>query len=84
MAKILRELPKGLADWKKSKPQLRHVAEHLERIIDDAPETWRAVIRTRFKKIEPVAPMGADASELAKWSLEQPPEWVKARHGLKD
>ena len=84
MAKILRELPKGLAEWKKSKPQLRHVAEHLERIIDDAPETWRAVIRTRFKKIEPVAPMGADASELAKWHLEQPPEWAEAWDGLKD
>jgi hypothetical protein len=84
MAKILRELPKGLAEWKKSKPELRHVAEHLERIIDDAPAEWRAVIRTRFHKLTPVPPMGADADAQARWHVQQPPDWVKAWDGLKE
>ncbi len=84
MAKILRELPKGLADWRKNKPQLRHVAEHLERIIDDAPQAWRAFIRNRFTKIEPVPPMGADANEQARWFTQQPPDWAKAWRSLKE
>ena len=84
MATILRELPKGLSEWKKRKPQLRHVAEHLERIIDDAPAEWRAVIRTRFQKMEPVPPMGSDANEQAKWFLRQPPDWAKAWGGLQE
>lgn len=84
MAKIPRELPKGLADWERNKPQLHHVAQHLERIIDDAPEAWRAVIRTRFQTIDPMPPMGLDANQLAKWELEQPPDWAKAWDGLQD
>jgi hypothetical protein len=84
MAKIPRTLPKGLADWEANKPQLYQVAEHLQRIVDDAPKEWRAVIRTRFEKIAPTPPMGADANEQAKWFLQQPPDWAKAWDGLQE
>ncbi len=84
MPKILRELPKGYSNWEENKPRLMDVAEHLENIIDAAPSEWRAVIRTRFQKMDAVPPMGADDNELARWFTQQPPDWAKAWGSLKE
>ncbi len=68
MPAILRNLPTAsLSDWESNKPRMHMVQHHLQRVIDAAPDGWKAAIQVRLA-----------GGTVVDERLEAPPEWAQA------